>query len=104
MAGSVPRRARQPIPAGLPHRRQVIAACAVFIFLAHLLLAQLTLAVALACAVITRLSSWRRQWLTQAEFLDRLATANLIPGPSSTEVAIFVGHLKRGWRGYFCRF
>jgi chromate transporter len=41
----------------------------------------------------------RRQWLTQAEFLDRLATANLIPGPSSTEVAIFVGHLKRGWRG-----
>src|ERR1700690_1875665 len=41
----------------------------------------------------------RRQWLTQAEFLDRLATANLIPGPSSTEVGIFVGHLKRGWRG-----
>jgi chromate transporter len=41
----------------------------------------------------------RRGWLTQAEFLDRLATANLIPGPSSTEVAIFVGQLKRGWRG-----
>ena len=41
----------------------------------------------------------RRQWMTQAEFLDRLATANLIPGPSSTEVAIFVGQLKRGWRG-----
>ncbi|MGD0823051.1 MAG: chromate efflux transporter [Terriglobales bacterium] len=41
----------------------------------------------------------RRQWMTRAEFLDRLATANLIPGPSSTEVAIFVGQLKRGWRG-----
>jgi chromate transporter len=41
----------------------------------------------------------RRRWITQAEFLDRLATANLIPGPSSTEVAIFVGQLKRGWRG-----
>ncbi len=41
----------------------------------------------------------RRQWITEAEFLDRLATANLIPGPSSTEVAIFVGQLKRGWRG-----
>jgi len=40
-----------------------------------------------------------RQWITQAEFLDRLATANLIPGPSSTEVAIFVGQLKRGCRG-----
>jgi chromate transporter len=41
----------------------------------------------------------RRQWITQAEFLDRLATANLIPGPSSTEVAIFIGQMKRGWRG-----
>jgi len=41
----------------------------------------------------------RRQWLTEAEFLDRLAAANLIPGPSSTEVAIFVGHAKRGWLG-----
>ena len=41
----------------------------------------------------------RRRWITQAEFLDRLATANLIPGPSSTEVAIFIGQLKRGWRG-----
>ncbi|HSZ60280.1 MAG TPA: chromate efflux transporter [Terriglobales bacterium] len=41
----------------------------------------------------------RRRWITQAEFLDRLATANLIPGPSSTEVAIFVGQLKRGWSG-----
>jgi chromate transporter len=41
----------------------------------------------------------RRRWITHAEFLDRLATANLIPGPSSTEVAIFVGQLKRGWRG-----
>lgn len=41
----------------------------------------------------------RRQWITQAEFLDRMATANLIPGPSSTEVAIFIGLMKRGWRG-----
>jgi len=41
----------------------------------------------------------RRRWITHAEFLDRLATANLIPGPGSTEVAIFVGQMKRGWRG-----
>lgn len=41
----------------------------------------------------------RRRWITQAEFLDRMATANLIPGPSSTEVAIFIGQMKRGWRG-----
>ncbi len=41
----------------------------------------------------------RRRWLTEADFLDRMAAANLIPGPSSTEVAIFVGQMKRGWRG-----
>jgi chromate transporter len=41
----------------------------------------------------------RKRWIGQPEFLDRLAAANLIPGPSSTEVAIFVGQLKRGWRG-----
>jgi chromate transporter len=41
----------------------------------------------------------RREWISEADFMDRLAAANLIPGPSSTELAIFVGHLKRGWRG-----
>ena len=41
----------------------------------------------------------RRKWITHAEFLDRLAIANLIPGPSSTEVAIFVGQQKGGWSG-----
>jgi chromate transporter len=41
----------------------------------------------------------KRQWITEADFLDRLAAANLIPGPSSTELAIFIGHSKRGWPG-----
>ena len=41
----------------------------------------------------------RRQWLTEPDFLDRLASANLIPGPSSTELAIFIGYSKRGWIG-----
>jgi len=41
----------------------------------------------------------RRGWLTQQEFLDRLGAANLIPGPSSTEMAIFIGHRQRGWPG-----
>ena len=41
----------------------------------------------------------RRRWLSREEFLDLLGASNLIPGPSSTEVAIFVGQLKGGWRG-----
>jgi chromate transporter len=41
----------------------------------------------------------RRQWISRADFLDRLAAANLIPGPSSTELAIFIGQEKRGWMG-----
>ena len=41
----------------------------------------------------------KRGWLTQEEFLDRLATANVIPGPSSTELAIFIGYGQRGWPG-----
>jgi len=41
----------------------------------------------------------KRHWITEAEFLDRLAAASLIPGPSSTEVAIFIGQAKLGWAG-----
>jgi chromate transporter len=41
----------------------------------------------------------KRRWISESEFLDRLAAASLIPGPSSTEVAIFIGQSKRGWAG-----
>jgi len=41
----------------------------------------------------------RRNWLTREEFLDLLGAANLIPGPNSTEMAIFVGHRRAGWTG-----
>lgn len=41
----------------------------------------------------------RRKWISEEEFLDRLGAANLIPGPSSTELAIHIGWLKRGWPG-----
>jgi chromate transporter len=41
----------------------------------------------------------RRLWLSEAEFLDLLGAANLIPGPSSTELAIHIGFRKCGWPG-----
>ncbi|HEY3929789.1 MAG TPA: chromate efflux transporter [Candidatus Koribacter sp.] len=41
----------------------------------------------------------RRSWISEEDFLDRLGAANLIPGPSSTEMAIHIGLLKRGWQG-----
>jgi chromate transporter len=41
----------------------------------------------------------RRQWVTRQQFLDMLGAANLIPGPTSTEVAINVGFVRAGWAG-----
>jgi chromate transporter len=41
----------------------------------------------------------KRQWLTRQQFLDLLGAANLIPGPTSTEMAINVGFVRAGWAG-----
>ena len=41
----------------------------------------------------------RRRWITQEKFLDLLGAVNLIPGPNSTEMAIYLGYLRAGWLG-----
>jgi chromate transporter len=41
----------------------------------------------------------RRRWLTSAEFLDLVGAASVLPGPSSTEVAIYVGYRRAGAAG-----
>ena len=41
----------------------------------------------------------RRQWISQPQFLDLIGLTNLIPGPSSTELAIYIGYLRAGWWG-----
>ncbi|HEX3771030.1 MAG TPA: chromate efflux transporter [Polyangiaceae bacterium] len=41
----------------------------------------------------------RRGWLDRPQFLDLVGAAGLIPGPSSTEVAIYIGYRRAGWRG-----
>lgn len=41
----------------------------------------------------------RRQWISDERFLDLMSVTNLIPGPSSTELAIYLGYLRAGWPG-----
>ncbi len=41
----------------------------------------------------------RRRWLSEEAFLDLVGAANLIPGPTSTELAIHIGWARRRWAG-----
>ena len=41
----------------------------------------------------------RRKWLSREEFLDRLGAVNLLPGPTSTEMVIYLGELRGGFAG-----
>ncbi len=41
----------------------------------------------------------RRGWLRREEFVDRVGAVNLLPGPSSTEMAIYLGQLRGGFPG-----
>ena len=61
--GSMPRRARHLIPVNLPHRREVMGACAAAIIVAHLVLAQLTLGLAIVFTLIGGATRWRLWWL-----------------------------------------
>ena len=41
----------------------------------------------------------RRKWISDERFLDLLSIINLIPGPNSTELAIYLGYVRAGWPG-----
>lgn len=41
----------------------------------------------------------RRGWLSHEAFLDLLGATNLIPGPSSTQMAMNIGYQRAGWPG-----
>lgn len=93
MAGSIPRRARHLIPAGLPHGREAAAACAVLVVLAHLLLAQLTFVLAVAFAVNTRLSRWRLWWLIAPAAAGLVMTLAIGPGHAAGGFAAGPAHI-----------
>lgn len=62
-ATRAPRRARYLFPRDLPHRAEIIAALGAALVAGQLLLAPLTLAVAVACHGVSRVSRWQAQWL-----------------------------------------
>ncbi|MFL5660941.1 MAG: chromate efflux transporter [Ktedonobacteraceae bacterium] len=41
----------------------------------------------------------RRQWLTRETFLEGLALCNLFPGPTSTQLTIYLGYMRAGLVG-----
>jgi chromate transporter len=41
----------------------------------------------------------RRKWLSREEFVDRVGAVNLLPGPTSTEMTIYLGYLRGGFPG-----
>lgn len=41
----------------------------------------------------------RRKWISDERFIDLWGTCNLVPGPTSTELAIYLGYQRAGWPG-----
>jgi chromate transporter len=50
-------------------------------------------------ALIERECVARRRWMTREEFMDILGVSSLIPGPTSTELAMHIGRKRAGWAG-----
>ena len=50
-------------------------------------------------ALLRSLCVQKQRWMSDAEFEDGIAAANLLPGPASTQLAIFCAWRLRGWRG-----
>jgi chromate transporter len=50
-------------------------------------------------ALMEREAVERRAWLTREQFLDLVGGSNLLPGPSSTQVAMALGYTRRKWFG-----
>ena len=41
----------------------------------------------------------KRGWLSKERFLEGLALVNMLPGPGATQLGIFIGYDRAGWRG-----
>jgi hypothetical protein len=97
-AEQVPRRARYLLPEGLPRRGEILAVGVVLVVLAHVLFAQLTIIIAAAFYLITKVTRWRLTWLLVpaavavvwiAAVGPRVAVAGFVAGPA--QVAGYLG-------------
>jgi chromate transporter len=50
-------------------------------------------------ALMEREAVEHRSWITHEQFLDLVGGCNLLPGPSSTQVAMALGYTRAGWVG-----
>jgi chromate transporter len=41
----------------------------------------------------------KRRWMSRERFLEGLALVNMLPGPAATQLGIFIGYDRAGWRG-----
>jgi chromate transporter len=46
----------------------------------------------------------QRKWLSDADFLEGLELAQIMPGPNLTNLVVYVGHRIRGWSGALTAF
>jgi chromate transporter len=51
-------------------------------------------------AIMQRETVTKRRWVDDQQFLDMLGISNLIPGPTATEMALYLGLERAGWLGY----
>lgn len=97
----MPRRARHLIPTQLPRRGEVMAAFAVLVFLAHVLVAPLTLVLAVAFGVVSKITRWRLWWVVVPAAAGlawtlaiglRAAVAGFAAGPAQVLAYLGGGH------------
>jgi chromate transporter len=84
----------QPAPAG-PERTRLAEVFAVFLRLGFTAFGGPAAHIAMMRQELVQ----RRKWLADARFLDLLGEINLIPGPNSTQLALYLGYLRAGWAG-----
>ncbi len=78
-----------------PSRQQLIGLARIFLRLGTIGFGGPTAHIAMLEAEIVT----KERWLSREQFLDLVGVTNLLPGPSSTELAIYIGYLRAGWWG-----